>query len=147
MTGDGGAAIRGMNPRKSILGVPGTPPPLRSYYSNAVRVAAGDLLYISGQVAWDETGRVVGLGDGPAQARQAFDNMGRVLAAHGASWQDVLKVTVYVTGFGWFDELSALREQLFPEHGPASTIVRVAGLVQPELLIEVEAVAAVGAAR
>ncbi|MCW2718183.1 RidA family protein [Pseudonocardia sp.] len=147
MTGDGGAAISGMNPRKSIIDVPGTPPPFRPYYSNAVRVSAGDLLYVSGQVAWDDQGRVVGVGDGPAQARQAFDNVGRVLVAHGASWQDVLKVTVFVTEFEWFDELSALRERLFPEHGPASTIVRVAGLVQPELLIEVEAVVAVGGPR
>ncbi|NMH96802.1 Rid family hydrolase [Pseudonocardia acidicola] len=144
MTGDGGAAITGMSPRKSIRDVPGTPPPFRPYYSTAVRVSAGDLLYISGQVAWDDQGRVVGVGDGPAQARQAFDNVGRILAAHGASWQDLLKVTVFVTDFGWFDELSALRERLFPAHGPASTIVQVAGLVQPELLIEVEAVAVVG---
>lgn len=144
VNGDGGAAITGMNPRKSILRVPGAPPPLRGYYSNAVRVSAGDLLHVSGQVAWDTDGRVVGVDDGPAQARQAFANLGRVLAAHGASWQDVLKVTVFVTTFDWFDELSALRERLFPEHGPASTIVKVAGLVQPELQIEVEAVAAVG---
>jgi enamine deaminase RidA (YjgF/YER057c/UK114 family) len=133
-----------MNPRKSIVDVPGTPPAFRPYYSNAVRAAAGDLLYISGQVAWDEQGRIVGVGDGPAQARQAFDNVGKVLAAHGASWQDLVKVTVFVTDFSWFDELSALREALFPENGPASTIVQVAGLVQPELLIEVEAVAVVG---
>ena len=144
MNGDGGAPITGMNPRKSIVDVPGTPPAFRPYYSNAVRAAAGDLLYISGQVAWDEQGRIVGVGDGPAQARQAFDNVGKVLAAHGASWQDLVKVTVFVTDFSWFDELSALREALFPENGPASTIVQVAGLVQPELLIEVEAVAVVG---
>lgn len=144
MNGDGGAAITGMNARKSILEVSGTPPPFRPYYSNAVRAAAGDLLFISGQVAWDDEGRIVGIGDGPAQARQAFDNVGKVLAAHGASWQDLVKVTVFVTDFGWFDELSALREALFPDHGPASTIVRVAGLVQPELLVEVEAVAVLG---
>jgi 2-iminobutanoate/2-iminopropanoate deaminase len=144
VNGDGGAPILGMNPRKSIRHVPGTPPPFRPYYSNAVRAAAGDMLYISGQVAWDDEGAIVGVGDGAAQARQAFGNLGKVLAAHGASWQDLVKVTVFVTDFGWFDELSALREALFPEAGPASTIVRVAGLVQPELLVEVEAVAVVG---
>ena len=133
-----------MTPRRSVADVPGAPPPFRPYYSNAVRSAAGDLLHISGQVAWDDEGRIVGVGDGPAQARKAFDNLGRVLAAHGASWQDVVKVTVFVTDFTWFDELSALREALFPAHGPASTIVRVAGLVQPELLVEVEATAVVG---
>lgn len=144
MTGDGGAPIIGMNPRKSVVPVPGTPPPFRPYYSNAVRVAAGDLLYISGQVAWDNEGQIVGIDDGPAQAQQAFDNLGKELAGHGAGWQDLVKVTVFVTDFSWFDELSALREALFPHHGPASTIVRVAGLVQPELLVEVEAIAVVG---
>jgi 2-iminobutanoate/2-iminopropanoate deaminase len=133
-----------MNPRKTIREVPGAPPPFRPYYSNAVRVAAGDLLHVSGQVAWDAQGRIVGVGDGPAQARQAFHNLGLVLAAHGAGFEDLVKVTVFVTGFDWFDQLSALREELFPQHGPASTIVRVAELVQPELLVEVEAVAVVG---
>ncbi|WP_079046412.1 RidA family protein [Carbonactinospora thermoautotrophica] len=133
----------GSTTRKSVVDVPGVPPPFRCYYSNAVRVAGGDMLYISGQVAWDEDGNVVCVGDGPGQARKAFDNLGKVLAAHGATYDDVVKVTVYVTDFSWFDELSALREQLFPHNGPASTIVQVSQLVQPELMIEVEAVAVV----
>lgn len=144
MNGTGGASTVGMNPRKSIAEVPGTPHPFRPYYSNAVRVAGGELLYISGQVAWDDGGRIVGIGDGPAQARQTFVNVGKVLAGHGASWQDLLKVTLFVTDFSWFEELSAIRTALFPANGPASTIVQVSGLVQPELLIEVEAVAVVG---
>jgi 2-iminobutanoate/2-iminopropanoate deaminase len=130
--------------RRTVIDVPGAPPPFRPYYSNAVRVAAGDLLFISGQVAWDEHGQVVGLGDGAAQARQAFDNMEKVLRAHGATWKDLVKVVVYVTGFDWFEELAALREGLFPSDGPASTIVEVSALVQPELLVEVEGVAVVG---
>ncbi|HEV7824919.1 MAG TPA: RidA family protein [Mycobacteriales bacterium] len=133
-----------MTPRTSVTDVPGAPPPFRPYYSNAVRVSAGDLLYISGQVAWDSAGRIVGVGDGAAQARQAFANMGLVLAAHGATWRDLVRIIVYVTDWSWFDELAALREELFPADGPASTIVRVAGLVQPELMIEVEGVAVVG---
>jgi enamine deaminase RidA (YjgF/YER057c/UK114 family) len=133
-----------MSPRKSIVDVPGAPPPFRRYYSNAVRVSAGDLLYISGQVAWDSGGGIVGVGDGPAQARKAFENLGLVLAAHGATWRDLVRIIVYVTEWSWFDELAALREELFPAEGPASTIVQVAGLVQPELMIEVEGVAVVG---
>jgi enamine deaminase RidA (YjgF/YER057c/UK114 family) len=133
-----------MSERRSIVDVPGAPPPFRRYYSNAVRVSAGDLLYISGQVAWDADGAVVGAGDGPAQARKAFENLGLVLAAHGATWRDLVRIIVYVTDWSWFDELAALREELFPTEGPASTIVQVAGLVQPELMIEVEAVAVVG---
>lgn len=133
-----------MTPRRSVVEVPGAPPPFRPYYSNAVRVSAGDLLYISGQVAWDSEGKIVGVGDGVAQARQAFGNMGLVLAAHGASWRDLVKVIVYVTDLSWFDDLAAIRAELFPADGPASTIVCVAGLVQPELMIEVEGVAVVG---
>jgi enamine deaminase RidA (YjgF/YER057c/UK114 family) len=133
-----------MNTRTSVVDVPGVPAPYRAYYSNAVRVTAGDLLFVSGQVSWDEHGRVVGEGDGPAQARQTFGNLAKVLAAHGATFDDVIKVTVYVTDLGWFDELSDLRESLFPRGGPASTIVQVSRLVQPSLLIEVEAIAVVG---
>ncbi len=133
-----------VNPRKAILPTPGAPPAFRNYYSNAVRVAAGDLLFVSGQVAWDENGDVVSPDDGPAQAAKAFDNVAAVLAAHGATLDDVVRIIVYVTELSWFDELSALRERLFPENGPSSTIVQVSGLVQPELKIEVEVVAVVG---
>ncbi|HEY0484932.1 MAG TPA: RidA family protein [Mycobacteriales bacterium] len=133
-----------MTPRVSIVDVPGAPPPFRTYYSNAVRVAAGDLLFVSGQVAWDAEGQIVGVGDGPAQARQAFHNLGLVLTAHGATWRDLVRIIVYVTDWSWFEELAALREELFPAGGPASTIVQVAGLVQPGLMIEVEGVAVVG---
>jgi enamine deaminase RidA (YjgF/YER057c/UK114 family) len=133
-----------MTARKSIVDVPGAPPAFRPYYSNAVRVTAGDLLFISGQVAWDAGGQVVGVGDGPRQARQAFDNVGLVLAAHGATWGDIVRIVVYVTGWDWFEELATLRTELFPIDGPASAIIGVAGLVQPELMIEVEAVAVLG---
>ena len=123
--------------------VPGAPPPFRRYYSNAVRSTAGDLLFVSGQVAWDDNGNVVCSGDGLGQAKKVFENLSTVLAAHGATLDDIVKITVFVTELDWFDDLSDLREQLFPHNGPASTIVRVSGLVQPELMIEVEAVATV----
>jgi len=133
-----------MNDRLSTADIPGIPAPYRPYYSNAVRVAAGDLLFISGQVAWDENGQLVGAGDGAAQSRQAFGNLGKILDAYGATFDDVVKVTVYVTDFSFFDELSALRQSLWRNGGPASAILLVSGLVQPELLVEVEAVAAIG---
>jgi reactive intermediate/imine deaminase len=124
--------------------VPGAPPPFRRYYSSAVRATAGDILFVSGQVAWDDKGEVVCPGDGPGQARKVFENISTVLAAHGATLDDIVKITVFVTDLTWFDELSELRERLFSENGPASTIVQVSRLVQPELMIEVEAVATVG---
>ncbi|MDQ1667544.1 MAG: hypothetical protein QOH75_3575 [Actinomycetota bacterium] len=132
-------------PRKVVTAVvPGAPPAYRRYYSNAVRATAGDLLFVSGQVAWDENGDVVAPGDGPAQARKVFENLSTILTAHGATLDDIVKITVFVTDLDWFDELSELRERLFPSNGPASTIVQVSALVQPELMIEVEAVATVG---
>jgi reactive intermediate/imine deaminase len=121
---------------------PGAPPALRPYYANAVRVTAGDLLFVSGQVAWDAAGQVVGRGDPSRQAEQVFANLSTILAAHGATMGDVVKVTVYVTDLTWFDELSAIRVRLFAALPPASTIVQVSSLVDPDLLIEVEAVAA-----
>ena len=121
----------------------GVAAPLRPYYSTAVSVSPGPLLFISGQVAWDEDGAVVGVGDPAAQARQVFANLETVLQAHGAGLQDVVKVTVYVTSLDWFDQLAAIRRELFTVSPPASAIVQVVALVQPELLIEVEAVAAI----
>lgn len=123
---------------------PGAPPVLRPYYSNAVRVRRGDLLFISGQVAWDANGNVVGKGDPKRQAEQVFANMAAILSAHGATFADVVKVTVYVTDLSWFEQLSDIRRRVFEESPPASVIVQVSSLVHPDLMLEVEAVAAVG---
>ena len=72
-----------------------------------------------------------------------FENLATILGAHGATLDDLVKITVFVTDLSWFDELSDLRESLFRDNGPASTIVRVSELVQPQLMIEVDAVATV----
>jgi reactive intermediate/imine deaminase len=131
------------NDRTQISNPPGTPPALRPYYSNAVRVSSGDLLFISGQVAWDAEGRVVGKADPRRQAEQVFANIGLILDAHGATFADIVKVTVYVTDLSWFEQLSDIRRRLFSQSPPASVIVQVSSLVHPDLLLEVEAVAAV----
>ena len=130
-------------PRTHRLDLAGAPPPLRPYYANAVRVRAGDLLFISGQVAWDADGQVVGRGDPVRQAEQVFANLSTILRGHGATFEDIVKVTVFVTDLSWFEQLSDMRVRLFSKLPPASTIVQVAALVDPELLIEVEAVAAI----
>ncbi len=128
--------------RKQVSNPPGAPPAYRPYYSNAVRVRAGDLLFISGQVAWDSDGQVVGKGDPIRQAEQVFDNLAAILAAYDATFDDIVKVTVYVTDLSWFSQLSDLRIRLFSASPPASTIVQVASLVDKDLLIEVEAIVA-----
>lgn len=128
-------------PRKVATNPPGVAAPLRPYYSNAVAVAPGPMLYISGQVAWDEDGSIVGIGDPRAQAEKVFENIGKILQAHGAGFADIVKVTVYVTSFDFFAELAEIRNRIFTHEPPASAIVQVVRLAQPELLVEVESVA------
>jgi 2-iminobutanoate/2-iminopropanoate deaminase len=132
-----------MTPRKQAINPPELGKPLKPYYSNCVRVESGPLLFISGQVALDGEGTLVGGSDLKAQARQVFENIRTCLLANGATMSDVLKVTVYVTDMRAFHELTELRTQYWPVNGPASTLIEVSKLALPELLIEVEAIAAV----
>lgn len=129
--------------RKTALNPPGVAPPLRPYYSNCVRVTAGPLLFVAGQVGVDAQGRVVGPGDPAAQTAQALENIKAILAASGATLDDVVKVTVYVTDMAHFEPIAQVRSRYFPRNGPASAIVEVRRLALPELLVEIEAVAAV----
>jgi 2-iminobutanoate/2-iminopropanoate deaminase len=129
--------------RKSIVNAPEVAAPLKPHYSNAVRVNAGPLLFIAGQIALDAQGRLVGKGDLRAQAVQVLENIRAILRAAGADMQDVVKVTVYVTDMRAFEELADIRLRYFPKEGPASAIVEVSRLALPELMIEIEAVAAV----
>jgi 2-iminobutanoate/2-iminopropanoate deaminase len=112
-----------------------------SHYTDAVRV--GDLLFVSGCVAVDASGALVGEGDVVAQARQVFTNIGLCLAAAGAGFGDVVKVTTFLTDVDDRARINPVRQEFFGEARPASTLVEVSALVLPELLIEVEAVARV----
>lgn len=122
---------------------PGVAAPLKSHYSNCVRVNSGPLLFISGQIATDEKGSIVGVGDMRAQAEQVLKNIEAILSSHGAAMSDVLNVTVYVTDISAFHSIADIRLRYFPINGPASTIVEVSNLALPELLVEISAVAAV----
>ena len=137
-----GTSVASRSERRTVLNPPGAPALFRPGYSHAVRVTAGELLFISGQVAWDEAGQIVGAGDPDAQTRQVFHNLRVILRSVGADLDAITKLTVYVTSFDWFEELAAIRG-LFPEGSPASSLIQVAGLVLPEFLIEVDAVAAI----
>jgi 2-iminobutanoate/2-iminopropanoate deaminase len=118
--------------------VEGLPEPF-SHYTDAVR--AGDLLFVSGCVALDESGNVVGAGDVVAQARQVFANIRLVLAAAGATFADVVKVTTFLTDIDDRARINPVRQEFFGAARPASTLLEVSALVLPEFLIEVEAVA------
>ncbi len=116
----------------------GLPEPI-SHYADAV--LAGNTLYISGAVAMDENGAVVGKHDVVEQARQVFRNIGRVLEAAGGSASDVVKVTVFMRDVDDRAKINPVRKNFFGDHRPASTLVGVNRLVDPDLLLEIDAVA------
>jgi 2-iminobutanoate/2-iminopropanoate deaminase len=101
----------------------------------------GELLFISGQAAIDGNGQLVGIGDFDAQAKQAFENLDRVLHAGGSSLKNVIKVTIFLTDMGYFDRIVELRGQWFTAPYPADTIVEVSSLYSPDAMIEIEAIA------
>ena len=102
---------------------------------------AGDLVFVSGVVPVDDDGGLVGGDDVVAQARQVFANMGRVLAAAGVGFADVVKVTVFLTDVDDRPAINPVRQEIFGSSRPASTLVEVSRLAIPGAKIEVEAVA------
>ncbi|MFE9632531.1 RidA family protein [Streptomyces sp. NPDC006463] len=114
-------------------------------YSHVVW-GTGRFVAVSGQCAFDEKGEVVGEGDAAAQARQVFENLRRCLAAAGATFDDVVKLTYFVTDVADLPAVRAARDAVIPaDRLPASSAVQVSALVRPELLLEVEAFAVVPA--
>ena len=116
-------------------------------YSQAVRVETGDAVWIhvSGQIAIDREGNLVGPGDLRAQTRQVFENLRAILEAHGATFADVVKIGTYLTTL---DDLAGMREvrsDYLTSEPPASTAVQVVALVVPDALIEIDLVAVVPA--
>jgi reactive intermediate/imine deaminase len=110
-----------------------------SHYTDAVR--AGDLLFVSGFVPVDGEGRLVGGDDVVAQARQVLANLGAVLSAAGATFADVVKVTVYLTDIADRVRINPVRQEVFGDTRPASTLVEVSALAVPGAKLEIEAVA------
>jgi enamine deaminase RidA (YjgF/YER057c/UK114 family) len=100
-------------------------------------------VYISGQIAYDESGNVVGANDMKAQAEQVFRNLDVALKAAGATFADVVKMNSYITDMTKAQAVRDVRGRYFGSNAPASTFVEVKGLVRPELMLEVEVVAAV----
>jgi enamine deaminase RidA (YjgF/YER057c/UK114 family) len=115
-------------------------------YTHAVTATGGKTIWISGQVAFNVKGEIVGKGDLRAQTTQVYENLKNALAAAGATTADVVKLNTFVVDFKP-ENLAAIREvrsQYFPfDNMPASTLVGVQALAFDGLLIEVEAVAMV----
>jgi enamine deaminase RidA (YjgF/YER057c/UK114 family) len=111
-------------------------------YTHVVEVTAGRPLYISGQVALDRDGALVGPGDLAAQAGQVFDNLRAALAAAGASFDHVVKLNFYLVDIAQLAVVREVRDRYVNRaRPPASTAVEISGLAREEFLIEVEAVA------
>jgi enamine deaminase RidA (YjgF/YER057c/UK114 family) len=110
-------------------------------FSRAVRV--GDTIYVSGTVAWGDDGKLVGAGDMYAQAKQAIRNVEEALAQAGASLKDVVRTRIYVTDISRLEEAARAHGEAFGEVRPASTMVEVSALAEPEMLFEIEAIAVI----
>jgi enamine deaminase RidA (YjgF/YER057c/UK114 family) len=111
-------------------------------YTHVV-VASGRLVFVSGQASDDTEGNLVGPGDLAAQARQAFTNLGRALAAVGARPDQVARITIYVVHHqaAFLSLISEARIAVFGDHKPADTLIGVETLAEPGYLIEIEAIA------
>jgi len=126
--------------RREEIRVAGLAEPI-SHYTDAVR--AGELLFVSGVVAVDTAGRLVGADDVIAQARHVFESMRTVLGAAGCTFADVVKVTIFLTDVDDRPLINPLRQEAFGSARPASTLVEVSRLVLPEAKVEIECVALV----
>ena len=111
-------------------------------FSHVVTVAPGRVVWVSGQLPLAPDGTPAPAGDMTAQARRVFENVGRALEAAGAAWADVVKLTYYITDVSRLADIRAVRDTFVDtERPPASSLVQVAGLVVPDAMIEVDAVA------
>ena len=117
--------------------------PTPASYTQVIAATGARLVFVAGQVADDAEGNLVGTGDLAAQARQAFANVGRCLAAAGARPDQVTKITIYVVHHRreHLPVIERARQHLFGEHKPADTVVGVETLAGPGYLIEVDAIA------
>jgi enamine deaminase RidA (YjgF/YER057c/UK114 family) len=111
-------------------------------YSHAIRCC--DTLYIAGQVAFDEQNAIVGIGDARRQAEQVWENIRRAVEAAGGNLANVVKITIFLKDIRDVPAEISVRERLFePGRFPVCTLVQVANLGLPDLLMEVDAVAVV----
>jgi reactive intermediate/imine deaminase len=115
-------------------------------YTHIVEVTGPNkTVYISGQIALDHSGQLVGAGDMKAQAAQVFKNLESALTAAGATFSNVVKMNTYVTDMDKLPDVREIRARYFGTVTPASTLVQVVHLARPDLMIEVEVIAVVPA--
>ncbi|MEV0595973.1 Rid family hydrolase [Nonomuraea cavernae] len=132
--------VTGRPARRTVPLNPATVPATNGAYSHAVRV--GDMLYVSGQAAFDERGEVVGEGDMAAQSEHIFQCVSRILADQGATFEDIAFIRTYVTDMDRLMEYGGVRRRYITGTPPASTTVEVSRLFRPGLLLEVDLIVA-----
>lgn len=137
------AMSAGADPKPAVQYLDPDTLPAPNGYSHVAVVRGGRTLYVSGQIAMDRAGQIVGKDDLRAQTRQVFENLKAALAAGGATLDDVVKITTFLRDASQVATVREVRASYFTKHHPASTLVEVSRLVRPELLIEIEAVAVV----
>lgn len=112
-------------------------------YSQGIKVTGADaILFLSGQVAYDEAGGVKHPGDFKAQTRSAFQALKDLVEAAGGDLSNIVKLNTYVTDMLYRNDLGIVRQEFFPDGSPASTLVEISSLAHPDWLIEIEAIAA-----
>ena len=125
-----------------IVFPPGFPNP-RGAYSPAIKVPLGGatMLFVTGQLAIDPNGNVVGVGDAGEQTEYVFHLLERLLSEAGMAWRDVVKTQTFLTNMADYPKFAAVRDRLFATIRPASTLLEVKGLARPECCVEVELIA------
>lgn len=115
----------------------------RAVFPHAISVAGGRTVHVSGQLAWDGNGRLVGEGDMAAQYEQVCENLKAVLEDAGGSLDDIVKITTFLTDMEAYPSCIALREKYLGTAWPTSTTVEVSRLAHPGCMVEIEAVAVI----
>jgi 2-iminobutanoate/2-iminopropanoate deaminase len=123
---------------------PSLPAPMRGgAFSSGVEAPSGRTVYVSGQVSMDAEGNVVGEGDITAQTEAVLEHVKTVVEEAGGGMEDIVKLMVFITDMRLYDEIHEVRRRYFEEPFPASSMVEVSALIDPRLLIEIEAIAVV----
>jgi 2-iminobutanoate/2-iminopropanoate deaminase len=112
-------------------------------YSQVVTSEPGRMVFVAGQVAMDEVGKTIGIGDVRAQAKQALKNIIAGVEAAGGTKNDIVSMSVFTTDARYHPDVNAVRREVFGSDFPASTMVQVVALARPELLIEINATAVI----
>ena len=111
------------------------------HWTTVTTARPGKLVFVSGLTAKNEGGEIVGVGDVRAQTRQVCENLRAAMRAAGGSLADIMRVDVYIKEMAGFKDIHDIRREYFGPNPPASTMVAVAGFTNPDMLIEINAIA------